>query len=100
MDRTTDYDGRQIVGLDLHRHRSVLVRTTESGERLGRARFDNTPAALTEEISKAGANPRVVVQATYGWYWAADALAAAGAEVHHQHASPRRGLNQSCPEAA
>ena len=28
------YDGRQIVGMDLHRHRSVLVRMTEDGRRL------------------------------------------------------------------
>jgi DNA-binding MarR family transcriptional regulator len=28
------YEGRQIVGMDLHRRRSVLVRMTESGQRL------------------------------------------------------------------
>jgi hypothetical protein len=28
----SEYAGRQIVGIDLHRRRSVLVRTTESGE--------------------------------------------------------------------
>jgi hypothetical protein len=27
----------------------------------------------------------VVVEATYGWYWAADVLEAAGAEVHLAH---------------
>ena len=27
----------------------------------------------------------VVLEATYGWYWAADTLAAAGAEVHLTH---------------
>jgi transposase len=27
----------------------------------------------------------VVLEATYGWYWAADALAAAGARVHLAH---------------
>ena len=32
-----------------------------------------------------GENPRVVLEATYGWYWAADTLAAAGAEVHLAH---------------
>jgi hypothetical protein len=26
------YEGRQFVGMDLHRRRSVLVRMTESGE--------------------------------------------------------------------
>src|SRR4029077_717730 len=29
--------------------------------------------------------PQVVLEATYGWYWAADELAAAGAEVHLAH---------------
>jgi hypothetical protein len=28
------YEGKQIVGIDLHRRRSVVVRMTESGERL------------------------------------------------------------------
>jgi hypothetical protein len=32
------YDGRQVVGMDLHRRRSVLVRMTEDGRRLGTAR--------------------------------------------------------------
>ena len=27
----------------------------------------------------------MVLEATYGWYWAADELAAAGAEVHLAH---------------
>jgi len=26
-----EYDGRQIVGIDLHRRRTVIVRTTEAG---------------------------------------------------------------------
>src|SRR5271166_4657854 len=36
-----DYDGRQVVGMDLHRRRSVLVRMTEDGRRLGMARITN-----------------------------------------------------------
>src|SRR6266566_1054501 len=32
----TAYDGRQVVGMDLHRRRSVLVRMTEDGLRMGR----------------------------------------------------------------
>ena len=80
-----DYDGRQIVGMDLHRHRSVLVRMTEDGRRLGTARITNSPAALRTEIARAGKHPRVVLEATYGWYWAADVLEAAGAEVHLAH---------------
>jgi transposase len=80
-----EYDGRQIVGIDLHRRRSVIVRMTETGERLGVARIDNDPVALGVEIAKAGESPEVVLEATYGWYWAADVLAAAGARVHLAH---------------
>src|ERR1041384_4999334 len=32
-----------------------------------------------------GKDPRVVVEATYGWYWAVDVLEEAGAEVHLAH---------------
>jgi transposase len=79
------YDGREIVGLDLHRHRTVMVRMTPAGERLEVARFANDPAVLCEQVAKAGPAPEVVLEATYGWYWAADALAAAGASVHLAH---------------
>jgi len=82
---TEAYDGRQIVGMDLHRRRSVLVRMTEDGRKLGTARITNSPAALRKEIARAGQHPRVVLEATYGWYWAADVLEAAGAEVHLAH---------------
>ena len=35
------YSGRQFVGMDLHRRRSVLVRMTESGEHPGNVRILN-----------------------------------------------------------
>ena len=79
---TEAYDGRQVVGIDLHRRRSVIVRMTGDGRKLETVRIASSPAALRREIAKAGKNPRVVVEATYGWYWAADVLEAAGAEVH------------------
>jgi len=79
------YDGRQVVGIDLHRRRSVIVRMTEDGRKLETVRITNSPAALRREIAKAGKNPRVVIEATYGWYWAVDVLEAAGAEVHLAH---------------
>src|SRR5258708_26057400 len=78
----TAYDGRQVVGMDLHRRRSVLVRMTEDGRRLGTARITNSPAELRKAIARAGKSPKVVLEATYGWYWAADTLAAAAAEEH------------------
>jgi transposase len=81
----TAYDGRQVVGMDLHRRRSVIVRMTEDGHRLATARIANSPAELRAQIARAGKSPKVVLEATYGWYWAADTLAAAGAEVHLAH---------------
>ena len=49
------------------------------------AKITNSPQALRTEIARARTSPRVVLEATYGWYWAADTLAAAGAEVHLAH---------------
>jgi transposase len=79
------YDGRQVVGMDLHRRRSVLVRMTMDGRKLETARIENSPAALRRELAKAGKCPLVVLEATYGWYWAADVLEQAGAEVRLAH---------------
>jgi transposase len=79
------YDGRQIVGIDLHRRRSVIVRMTEDGQRLDAVRIDNDPVTLGLEIAKAGEAPEVVLEATYGWYWAVDVLHDAGAQVHLAH---------------
>ena len=79
------YDGPQIVGMDLHRRRSVLVRMTEDGRKLATGRITNSPARLTAEIKRAGLHPKVVLEACYGWCWAADTLTAAGAEVHLAH---------------
>ena len=61
------YDDKQVVGIDLHRRRSVIVRMTEHGERLGVVRIANDPVALGLEIAKAGESPEVVLEATYGW---------------------------------
>ena len=82
---STDYDGRQYVGIDLHRRRSVIVRMTPAGEQLDWVRLDNDPVALGLELAKAGPDPEVVLEATYGWYWAVDVLQTAGARVHLAH---------------
>ena len=36
------YEGRQFVGMDLHRRRSVMVRMTETGEHLETVRISTT----------------------------------------------------------
>jgi hypothetical protein len=79
------YAGQQIVGMDLHRRRSVLVRMTETGEHLETVRILNDPQRLAEVMARAGESPRVVLEVTYGWYWAADALAELGARIHLAH---------------
>jgi transposase len=81
----SEYDGKQFVGIDLHRHRSVIVRQSITGEQLGVVRIANDPMTLAEQVAQAGESPEVVLEATYGWYWAADVLADAGAHVHLAH---------------
>ena len=76
---------QQYVGIDLHRRRSVIVRRNEAGETLETVRIDNSAMALATELAKAGEHPEVILEATYGWYWAADLLEAEGATVHLVH---------------
>ncbi|MDF2978535.1 MAG: putative transposase for insertion sequence element [Actinomycetospora sp.] len=79
------YEGKQYVGMDLHRRRSVLVRMTETGEHLETMRISNDPEYLRAVMARAGEAPEVVLEATYGWYWAVDTLAELGARVHLAH---------------
>ena len=79
------YEGKQIVGMDLHRRRSVLVRMTDTGQLLETVRISNDPDYLRQVMARAGESPEVVLEAAYGWYWAADTLAELGASVHLAH---------------
>ncbi|MFE2971857.1 IS110 family transposase [Streptomyces sp. NPDC059340] len=81
----SEYEGHQYVGVDLHRRRSVIVRQREDGIQLSAVCILNDPVALGLQIEQAGCHPDVVLEATYGWYWAADVLQAAGARVHLAH---------------
>jgi transposase len=76
---------REYVGIDLHRRRSVIVRKNAAGEVLSKTHIVNEPMALAEAVSAAGPEPEVVLEATFGWYWAADVLADMGAHVHLAH---------------
>ena len=76
---------RQYVGVDLHLHRSVIVRIDERGRQLDCVQIDNDPKALVREVRKAGRGAPVAIEAAYGWYWAVDALQAARFEVHLAH---------------
>jgi transposase len=79
------YAGKQFVGIDLHRRRTVIVRTTAAGEVLETLRIVNDVQRLASVMARAGECPEVVLEATYGWYWAVDALQAGGASVHLAH---------------
>ncbi len=79
------YAGQQFVGIDLHRRRSVIVRMTETGEQLETVRIINDVSGWPTVMARAGEAPEVVLEATYGWYWAVDALAELGATVHLAH---------------
>jgi transposase len=81
---------RQYVGIDFHRRRSVIVRKSAVGEKLGSVRVANDPLALAGAIADAGPEPEVVIEATYGWYWIVDWLQEQGATVHLANPS---GLN-------
>jgi transposase len=73
---------RQYVGIDLHRRRSVIVHKNDTGEVLSVRRIDNDPINLAAAVADAGEQPEVVLEATYGWYWAADLLGELGCNVH------------------
>jgi hypothetical protein len=75
----------QYVGIDLHRRRSVIVRRNQAGETLDTVRIDNDPVVLAAELAKAGEHPEVILEATYGWYWAADVIQECGGNVHLAH---------------
>src|SRR3954452_7201121 len=81
------YEGQQYVGIDLHRRRSVVVRTTDAGELLEAVQITNSPLALAEVMTRAGEHPEVVLESTYGWYWAVDVLQAVPCEpgLHLAH---------------
>lgn len=76
---------RQWVGVDLHLHRSVICRIDGQGRQVDCVRIDNDPTVLVAEVVEAGRGAPVAIQATYGWYWAVDALLAAKCEVHLAH---------------
>lgn len=80
-----EYAGQQFVGIDLHRRRSVIVRMTAAGEVLETTRIVNDADRLAAVLRRCGESPEVVLEATYGWYWAVDVLQAEGARVHLAH---------------
>jgi transposase len=81
------------VGIDLHRRRSVIVQMDAAGEVLSTTRILNDKELLARELERAGPDTKVVMEATYGWYWAADVVKATGAELHLAHPLGIKGFN-------
>jgi transposase len=73
---------KEYVGIDLHRRRSVIYRMDEAGEKIDSVRVDNEPSRFAREVGAAPAGSDVIVEATYGWYWAVDLLKEMGYRVH------------------
>jgi transposase len=73
---------QEYVGIDLHRRRSVIYRMDEAGEKIDSVRVDNEPGRFAKEVSAAPVGSDVIVEATYGWYWAVDLLQEMGYSVH------------------
>ena len=70
---------RRYVGIDLHRRRSVIYAMDADGDRLFCERVDErSDASARGRRAQAGLNAEVVIEATYGWYWAVDLLATRG----------------------
>ncbi len=76
----------QYVGIDLHRRGTTIVRMAEDGEVLGTERIVSQPFELAQAMAAAGPEPEVVLESTYGWYWAAEVLQELGADVHLAYA--------------
>ena len=76
----------QYVGIDLHRRSTTIVRMAQDGEVLGTERFVSQAFELAQAMAAAGPEPEVVLESTYGWYWAAGLLQDLGAHVHLAHA--------------
>ncbi len=92
---------RQYVGIDFHRRRSVIVRMSAGGARLGLHRIVNEPFEFVRVLAVCGESPEVVIEATYGWYWVVQLLQDLGATVHLANPralnwGDRRVKNEGC----
>jgi transposase len=75
----------RYVGIDLHRRRSVIATMDEDGKLLDCVKIDNGPLALVKAVTAHPGEIEVPLESTYGFYWAADVLAAEKIPVHLVH---------------
>lgn len=62
-----------FVGIDLHRNSSQVVALDEGGERVFSRKLCNRPQVIIDVLSRLR-EPRVAVEATYGWEWLIELL--------------------------
>src|SRR5436309_15638060 len=79
---------QQYVGIDFHRRRSVIVRLSADGERLGLHRIVNDPFGLSAVLAQWGESPQAVIEATYGCYRAVQLLQDLRSTVHLANRKP------------
>jgi hypothetical protein len=83
--KETPWNSKHNMSASICTGRSVIVRRNGAGETLDTVRIDNDPVVLAAELAKAGEHPEVILEATYGWYWAADVIQECGGTVHLAH---------------
>ena len=104
------YAGKQFVGIDLHRRRTVIVRTTEGGEVLETVRIVNDVERLASVMARAGSVRRwcwrpptagtglwmrcrpVVPACTWLTLWGSRRLSTGGSRTTCPRRDPSRGL--------
>jgi transposase len=75
-----------FVGIDLHRNRSHLVAVDEAGERVWSRRVRNDPGRVLDALAELD-DPRVAVEATYGWEWLVELLE--DHDISHELSHPK-----------
>ena len=55
------------------------------GRKVSSTRIENSSMNLAAAVWEAGPEPEVVLEATWGWYWAADVIEESGGRVHLAH---------------
>jgi len=73
----------ETIGIDLHPKRTRYVCMSQDGRVTKKASIASTPQGFREAFSKhQPGETQVALEATCNWYWAVDALAELGLEVH------------------
>ncbi len=73
--------------------RSVIYRMDEAGDKIDCVRINNDPVWFAQEVGKAPKGSHVVIEATYGWYWAVDLLQEHGYIVHLSNPTATTGAS-------